>query len=101
MKKKSLTSLIVFSLFFWFSHTAVAKTNTPEVSQELASLVQQADDFLTHSQSLAVLEMNPNYLWYGENIFFVTFVSLFSLICFIIITSQYVITEGNRRPVRK
>jgi hypothetical protein len=67
------------------------------INQELASLVQEADDFLVQSQTLALAEIHHDFSWNFGNLSFVSFVAL-SLTCLVLISSQYVISERNRRP---
>jgi hypothetical protein len=96
---KSLITLLLFTLsFFAMSQTASAESTSRSVNQELASLVQEADDFLAQNKTYSLAEINYPYSWTTDNVTFVTFVSLFSIICLILITSQYVISERNRRP---
>jgi hypothetical protein len=78
-----------------------AETSKESINQELASLVQQADDFLVQSQTLGLAEIHHNFSWNFGNLSFVTFVALFSLTCLVLISFQYVISERNHRPVRK
>jgi hypothetical protein len=99
---KSIQSLITLLLFTFFtvSQTASAESTSSSVNQELASLVQEADEFLAQNKTYSMAEINYPYSWTTDNVSFVTFVSLFSIICLILITSQYVISERNRRPTR-
>jgi hypothetical protein len=78
-----------------------AETSNESINQELASLVQQADDFLVQSQTLGLAEIHHDFSWNFGNLSFVTFVALFSLTCLVLISFQYVISERNHRPVRK
>ena len=68
------------------------------INQKLASLVQQADDFLVQSQTLVLAEMHHDFSRNFGNLYFVTFVALFSLTCLVLISFQYVISERNRKP---
>jgi hypothetical protein len=71
------------------------------INQKLASLVQQADDFLVQSQTLGLAEMHHDFSWNFSNLSFVTFVALFSLTCLVLISFQYVISERNRKPANR
>jgi ABC-type multidrug transport system permease subunit len=96
---KSLITLLLFTFsFFAMSQTASAESTSSSVNQELASLVQEADDFLAQNKIYSLAEINYPYSWTTDNVSFITFVSLFSIMCLILITSQYVISERNRRP---
>ncbi|MDA7757498.1 hypothetical protein N8920_06330 [Opitutales bacterium] len=89
--------LFLCSLFFMSQSVSAAPTNEC-INQELASLVQEADDFLVQSQTLALAEIHHDFSWNFGNLSFVSFVALFSLTCLVLISSQYVISERNRRP---
>ena len=71
------------------------------INQKLASLVQQADDFLVQSQTLGLAEIHHDFSWNFGNLSFVTFVALFSLTCLVLISFQYVIAERNRKPANR
>ena len=71
------------------------------INQKLASLVQQADDFLVQSQTLGLAEIHHDFSWNFGNLSFVTFVALFSLTCLVLISFQYVISERNRKPANR
>ena len=89
--------LILFS-FFFMNQSLSAETSKESINQELASLVQQADDFLVESQTLSLAEIHHDFSWNFGNLSFVTFVALFSLTCLVLISFQYVISERNRKP---
>jgi hypothetical protein len=71
------------------------------INQELASLVQQADDFLVETQTLTLAEIHHDFSWNFGNLSFVTLVALFSLTCLVLISFQYVISERNRKPANR
>jgi hypothetical protein len=75
-----------------------AETENESINQELASLVQEADDFLVQTQTLGLGEIHHDFSWNFGNLSFVTFVALFSLTCLVLISFQYVISERNRKP---
>ena len=100
---KNLHSLIPSFLFvfsFFFMNQSVS-AETESINQELASLVQEADDFLVETQALTLAEIHHDFSWNFGNLSFVTFVALFSLTCLVLISFQYVISERNRKPLRK
>ena len=103
MKKLfSLSSSFLFVCsFFSLSPTLSAEIHNESVNQELASLVQQADDFLVESQALTLAEIHHDFSWNFGNLSFVTFVALFSLTCLVLISFQYVISERNRKPANR
>jgi hypothetical protein len=100
MKKLfSLTSSFLFVCsFFSLSPSLSAEIQNDSINQELASLVQQADDFLVESQTLSLAEIHHDFSWNFGNLSFVIFVALFSLTCLVLISFQYVISERNRKP---
>ena len=87
--------LFVFSLLF-MSQSVSAETSKESINQELASLVQEADDFLVQTQTLGLAEIHHDFSWNFSNLSFVSFVALFSLTCLVLISFQYVISERNR-----
>ena len=98
---KSLLTALLFSLFLFSNHAAGMDSGNATINQELATLVDEADSFLDQTHSFAFAEIHHDNIWHVDNAFFIAFVALFSITCFIMITSQYVISERNRRPVRK
>ena len=92
--------LILFS-FFFMNQSLSAETSKESINQELASLVQEADDFLVQTQTLGLAEIHHDFSWNFGNLSFVTFVALFSLTCLVLISFQYVISERNRKPAGK
>ena len=100
---KNLHSLIPSFLFvfsFFFMNQSVS-AETESINQELASLVQEADDFLVETQALTLAEIHHDFSWNFGNLSFVTFVALFSLTCLVLISFQYVISERNRKPANR
>ena len=96
-----IPSFLFFFSFFFMNLSLSAETENESINQELASLVQEADDFLVQTQTLGLAEIHHDFSWNFGNLSFVTFVALFSLTCLVLISFQYVISERNRRPARK
>jgi len=98
---KSLLTALLFSLFLFSNHAAGMDSGNATINQELASLVQQADDFLVETQTLTLAEIHHDFSWNFGNLSFVTLVALFSLTCLVLISFQYVISERNRKPANR
>jgi hypothetical protein len=89
-------SFLFVSSFFLISHSVSAETSNGSTNQQLAYLVQQADNFMVQSQTLGLAETHHDFSLNFGNLSFVSFVSLFSLTCLVLISFQNVISERNR-----